>query len=195
MALNKREKKMLIATCGVVLVAGVTLFLGGDDAPPQAEAAAAPIAETNVPAPAAPDPITRETNSSEPESAGAPSGEAPVLVATLELQLQLDRMRAAPGPVEFEDPFRTVVTAVEQDAELEALSQDLPHVSGVFFSSATDRGAVLDGKLVFLNQACGSFRLHAVDPNGVVLEADGRTYRIEFDPLTGGGFQKGEPNE
>ncbi len=182
---------MLGVTAAIVVTTVASFLMKGDE---PAEAAAAETAPAAAPAVA---PVAASVAPT-PALAGSAQVEddqkSPIFIAQVEFQRQLDRSTRAPIKAMFQDPFRFVEKVVVVDAPKTVVHpKDLPSVSGLYFSSASDRGAVINGELVFLNGKHGDFKLAGVHDNGVTLEREGREYRIEYDPLTGGGPVKGSP--
>ncbi|MCA8959303.1 MAG: hypothetical protein KDC38_02270 [Planctomycetes bacterium] len=186
MRLNKRETRLLGITLAVVLLTVASLLLRRGDS--EGDAMVAEATESSAPA----DPLARATPkvpAATPPPENPPGNSLGALVATLDLQTQIDRVARPRSRLVVRDPFREV--AVIDAPKAVADRDDLPFVTALFYSSSRDRAAVLDGELVFLGETIRDFRLIEVLGDGVVVESGGQVYRLIFDPLLSGAKNEG----
>lgn len=172
--MNKREKKLMIATMAMVLIGAVALLSRGDDPPKKTAEAVAP-AETkkrrSTPAP----------KNSDPDD----STSLTVFVEDLQSFLQLHQTRKD-GVVE-EDPFRSVEPVViapivvDSPTETNDSLPTPPKLTGMYLAGSS-KGALLDGKVCFEGHKVGVFTLVEVTPTGVRLRFEDRELVILYDP-------------
>ena len=167
--MSRREKKLLICTLMIVLLGGVVWLMGRSD-----EAGAAAPDST---------PVEVANSGDSPPPAPTTAGETtPVVRAHRYLEHEVEKVLQAfeeTHPALARDPFRGLPTPTGV-AEVDS-GQALPEVGGVFISRAC-RGALLDGQVRFLGEHHGPFTLVAVEPTKVLLERNGQTISLAYEP-------------
>ncbi|MEM7166060.1 MAG: hypothetical protein AAF581_11370 [Planctomycetota bacterium] len=181
--MNKREKRLLIATLAVVGVWLLTLMIGSDAPVANAdqEKPAKPIAA--APAPAAPTPT--------PAAEGTPGqADSPVVAyrfrpEQLEALVEVRRTAALFVPVDA-DPFGPLRVVIDEGSSAD--KKNLPVLSGLYRSGGA-KGALLNGKVCFEGEQVfdgdkpGPYKLIEVTADKVVLERDGEAIDLLYDPL------------
>lgn len=170
--MNRRERHMLVATVGVVILTGIIWLVrasGGPDAPP------APPAPTGADA-------TPRANA---DNSAASAGSAQPVPASARLECSLSGVRAllaaivaAPTVPWIGDPFMGAPpVAGPHTTPDEALQLE---VSGVFYSERT-RGARIQGRVVFEGELIDEgVRLVGVSSEFIEVEVHGERFRIQL---------------
>lgn len=163
--MNKREKKLLILTAGVVALGGATWLLQDDETPPAPEAEAA-VVETV-------------------EETGARAGIVPstFVVSADELDALLEWRAQRSAKAEFEDPFvETVVVVAQPETPEQPSAIEIPTVTAIYKGASSDQGAIMDGEVRFKGEMHRGFKVTEVTATGVHLEQDGRRYFAPYVP-------------
>lgn len=172
--MNKREKKLLILTLGIVTVGGVTWFAGRSK----------PDAETP----------TAEAAQSEPEglppvlpNATARIAPATYIVSARDLE-RLTRWKQdlADLPADIGDPFRVPEEATTKPNVVAPPNStgavELPRVTALYYDSTEGQGAILDNRVLFRGENHRGFEILEVTPEGVHLLRGGERYFAPYAP-------------
>lgn len=165
--MNKREKRLLFVTLGIVSV-GATTWLLRDDG--SAAAAPEPVVEATLPPGADPGStveIVPSTFIVRPED----------LEALVYWRNQRDPLQTV------EDPFiESTAILTDPDQPPSAVALQLPTVTAIYQGTSTDQGAIIDGEVRFKGEHHEGFQIVEVRPDGVRLTKEGHEYFAPYVP-------------
>lgn len=172
--MNKREKKLLVLTLGIVAAGGLTWLAGGSEPDAAVPTADAATAEPEGLAPVLPDATARI----------AP---ATFLVSARDLE-RLTRWKQdfAELPANVGDPFHApeetkpkagVATTPNPTGAVE-----LPRVTALYYDSTEGQGAILDNRVRFRGEIHRGFEVLEVTPEGVHLLRGAERYFAPYAP-------------